>query len=85
VAIVDLDVASVITAVGGAVALVLKALSVHRRTRHRALEARLTDVEARLLGWAEWAHDARMAAAAAGCRLPAVPQRLLGLEEVEPA
>lgn len=79
----DLDVASIITAVGGSVALVLKALSISRRTRQKALEARLTEVEARLLGWAEWAHDARMAAAAAGCRLPAVPQHLLGLESTE--
>jgi hypothetical protein len=70
----DLDVASVITAVGTAVALVLKAWSTRRVSRTRDLEDRVGELEQQLLGWAEWAHTARVTAAASGCRLPAVPR-----------
>lgn len=69
---VDLDLASVITASGGAVALILKALTTRSRGQ-KALEVRVADLEAQLLTWATWAHNARLTAAASGCRLPAIP------------
>jgi hypothetical protein len=69
----DLDVASTITAAGGAVALILRAVSTRRVSRTRDLERRVAELEDALLGWAQWAHNARVTAAASGCRLPAIP------------
>jgi hypothetical protein len=79
------DVAGIITAVGGVIALLVKVLGVQPKKRKaadvsdrlEALEARLEQAEDRLLGWAAWAHDARVTSAAAGVRLPAIPPRLL--------
>jgi hypothetical protein len=48
------------------------------QNRLEALEGRLESTESRLLGWAGWAHDARMTAAANGVRLPLIPSQLLG-------
>jgi len=75
---VDLDVASVITASGAAVAVILRAVTTWRRTRYTDLADRVADLEAQLLGWATWAHDARVTAAASGCRLPAIPRPRTG-------
>lgn len=82
----DVDVAGIITATGGVIALLVKVCTMAPRKRKRAdvidrlehLESRLEIAEDRLLGWAAWAHDARVRAAAAGLRLPSIPGRLLG-------
>jgi len=81
-----MDVAGIITAVGGAVAIIIKVTGlpgkrrkvadVHSRLEH--LEARQELQDSKLLGWAAWAHDARVTAAAHGVRLPRIPARLLG-------
>lgn len=89
-----MDVAGIITATGGVLALLIKAASMAPRRRKRAdvidrlesLEDRLEVAEDRLLGWAAWAHDARVTAAAAGVRLPGIPGRLLaGSDRTVPA
>jgi hypothetical protein len=79
---IDLDVASTITAVGGAVALVLRAITTRGRSR-KDLERRVEQLEAQLLEWATWAHDARVQAASSGCRLPAIPRPRNGSETTE--
>jgi hypothetical protein len=79
------DVAGIITATGGVIALLIKVASMQPKRRKAAdvtdrlgaLEERLQTAEDRLLGWAAWAHDARVTSAAAGVRLPAIPARLL--------
>jgi hypothetical protein len=86
-----MDTAGIITAVGGVLALLLKAgLSAQPRKKKKAadvagrlesLEARLELAESRLLGWAAWAHDARVTSAASGIQLPKIPARLLGTDE----
>lgn len=84
-----MDVAGIITAVGGAIALILKVTGGPKRKRKAAdvagrletLEARLDSAESKLLGWAAWAHDARVTAAANGVRLPMIPGRLLGNDD----
>ena len=84
-----MDIAGIITATGGAIAVILKVISMQPKKRKAAdvtdrltsLEDRLAAAEDRLLGWAAWAHDARVTSAAAGVRLPRIPARLLGDEE----
>jgi hypothetical protein len=88
-----MDVAGIITATGGVVALLVKVSTMMpRKRRHAAvlgrleqLEGRLEVAEDRLLGWAAWAHDARVNAASHGVRLPTIPGRLLGTEDAVPA
>jgi hypothetical protein len=85
-----MDVAGIITAVGGVIALLVKVGSMAPRKRKQAavigrlehLERRLEIAEDRLLGWAAWAHDARVNAASHGVRLPSIPGRLLGAEDI---
>lgn len=80
------DVAGIITATGGVIALLIKVLSLAPKRRRAedvtdrlgALENGLARAEDRLLGWAAWAHDARVRAAAQGFQLPTIPSRLLG-------
>ena len=63
-----------VAAVIGAVAGVLKIVLTRPRlpVAEEVME-RLTDLEEQLLGYAAWAHGARMAAAAAGIDLPPLP------------
>jgi hypothetical protein len=83
-----MDVAGIITAVGGVIALIVKVSLGAPRKRKAAdvagrlqqLEERLEAAESRLLSWAAWAHDARMTSAAHGVRLPAIPGGLLSGE-----
>ena len=84
-----MDVAGVITATGGVIALLVKiAMSAPRKRkaadvqdRLESLEARQESAESKLLGWAGWAHDARVTAAASGVRLPSIPAQLLGTDD----
>jgi hypothetical protein len=83
------DVAGIITATGGVIALLVKvAMSAPRKrkaadvqSRLESLETRQENAEAKLLGWAGWAHDARVTAAANGVRLPKIPAQLLGTDD----
>lgn len=83
------DVAGIITATGGVIALLIKVLSLAPKRRRAedvtnrlgTLERRLATAEDRLLGWAAWAHDARVRATAQGFQLPTIPGRLLGGED----
>ena len=63
-----------ITAVIGAIGAVLKIVLTRPRlpVAEEVLE-RLAEVEEALLAWATWAHQTRMAAAAAGGELPPTP------------
>lgn len=70
----DLDVASIVTASGGALALILRAWSTRRSRRTDDLEDRVAVLEGQLLEWAAWAHTARVTAASSGVRLPAIPK-----------
>lgn len=87
------DVAGIITAVGGVIALLVKVCGLPQKKRKavdvaahlEALDARLGRAEDRLLGWAEWAHDARMTAASNGVRLPLIPGTLLSEQPAIPA
>lgn len=69
----DLDLVGIITALGGAAGIILRAVATRRSSRTGELERRVDDLERQLLAWAEWGHTARMQAAASGCRLPAIP------------
>jgi hypothetical protein len=88
-----MDVAGIITAVGGVVALIIKVtgLPAKRRKVHDVqdrlehLEQRLERAEGQLLGWASWAHDARVKAASHGVRLPSIPGRLIGDDSAIPS
>lgn len=81
----SVDVAGIITAVGGAIAIIIKVTGMPAKRRRvdsiaarlEHLERRQAVAESKLLGWAAWAHDARVTAAANGVRLPVIPSRLL--------
>lgn len=81
----DLDVASIITATGGVLALLLRAWSTRGRSgRAKALEDRVRALENQLLEWAGWAHTARVTAASNGVRLPAIPTPRAGSDSQQP-